>query len=100
MRLEGRYEDCHSERTNTLRSTYPYDPFRCVLVGANNVVNPAARESKYPMIYGMPVIVLKRSMVPGFAGIENNLFYKDNARMLFGDAKTSIEGLVSEFKKK
>ena len=80
-----------------------------MLVNANNVVNPAARESKYPMTYGMPVInvdqaktviVLKRSMVPGFAGIENNLFYKDNARMLFWDAKTSIKALVSEFKKK
>ncbi len=81
----------------------------CIVVGANDVVNPAARESKGSPIYGMPiinvdraktVIVLKRSMAPGFAGIENNLFYKENTRMLFGDAKTSIEALVSEFKRK
>lgn len=81
----------------------------CVVVGANDVVNPAARESTGSPIYGMPiinvdqaktVIVLKRSMAPGFAGIENNLFYKENTRMLFGDAKASIEALVSEFKRK
>ena len=81
----------------------------CIVVGANDVVNPAARESAGSPIYGMPiinvdraktVIVLKRSMATGFAGIENNLFYKENTRMLFGDAKTSIEALVSEFKQK
>ena len=58
-------------------------------------------------IYGMPVIevdraktvfVLKRSMASGFAGIENSLFFKQNTRMLFGDAKESVSGLVSEFK--
>jgi NAD(P) transhydrogenase subunit beta len=70
------------------------------------VVNPAARENEGSPIYGMPVInvdqartvfVLKRSMASGFAGIENPLFYKDNTRMLFGDAKASISQLVSEF---
>ena len=80
----------------------------CVVIGANDVVNPAARESKSSPIYGMPiinvdqaktVIVLKRSMAPGFAGIDNNLFYKENTRMLFGDAKSSVEAIVSEFKK-
>ena len=80
----------------------------CVVIGANDVVNPAARESKGSPIYGMPVInvdqaktviVLKRSMAPGFAGIDNNLFYKENTRMLFGDAKSSVETIVSEFKK-
>jgi len=80
----------------------------CVVIGANDVVNPAARESKVSPIYGMPiinvdqamtVIVLKRSMAPGFAGIDNNLFYKENTRMLFGDAKSSVETIVSEFKK-
>ena len=80
----------------------------CVVIGANDVVNPAARESKGSPIYGMPVInvdqaktviVLKRSMAPGFAGIENNLFYKENTRMLFGDGKSSIEAIVAEFKK-
>ncbi|HET57248.1 MAG TPA: NAD(P)(+) transhydrogenase (Re/Si-specific) subunit beta [Deltaproteobacteria bacterium] len=81
----------------------------CVVIGANDVVNPAARETKGSPIYGMPVInvdksktviVLKRSMAAGFAGIENNLFYKENTRMLFGDAKSSLEALVAEFKKK
>jgi NAD(P) transhydrogenase subunit beta len=79
----------------------------CVVVGANDVVNPAAREEKGSPIYGMPiieadrartVIVLKRSMAAGFAGIENHLFYKDNTRMLFGDAKSSLQALIAEFK--
>jgi NAD(P) transhydrogenase subunit beta len=78
----------------------------CIVIGANDVVNPAARENESSPIYGMPVInvdsartvfVLKRSMASGFAGIENPLFYKDNTRMLFGDAKESIGGLVREF---
>ncbi len=77
-----------------------------IVIGANDVVNPAARENEGSPIYGMPVInvdkartvfVLKRSMASGFAGIENPLFYKDNTRMLFGDAKESIAGLVREF---
>jgi H+-translocating NAD(P) transhydrogenase subunit beta len=77
-----------------------------IVIGANDVVNPAARENEGSPIYGMPVInvdqartvfVLKRSMASGFAGIENPLFYKDNTRMLFGDAKESISGLVREF---
>jgi NAD(P) transhydrogenase subunit beta len=78
----------------------------CIVIGANDVVNPAARENESSPIYGMPVInvdrartvfVLKRSMASGFAGIENPLFYKENTRMLFGDAKESIGGLVREF---
>jgi NAD(P) transhydrogenase subunit beta len=78
----------------------------CVVVGANDVVNPAAREAKTSPIYGMPiinadqakmVIVLKRSMSPGFAGIDNHLFFKENTRMLFGDAKDSIETIISEW---
>jgi len=78
-----------------------------IVIGANDVVNPAAREDESSPIYGMPIIdvdkarttiVLKRSMSPGYAGIENPLFYYDNTRMLFGDAKKSIQGLVSEFK--
>jgi NAD(P) transhydrogenase subunit beta len=77
-----------------------------IVIGANDVVNPAAREIESSPIYGMPVInvdsartvfVLKRSMASGFAGIENPLFYKENTRMLFGDAKESIGGLVREF---
>ena len=79
----------------------------CLVIGANDVVNPAAREDSSSPIYGMPiinvdhartVIVLKRSMATGFAGIENPLFLKDNSRMLFGDAKTSLQALISEFK--
>ncbi|MBE9538445.1 MAG: NAD(P)(+) transhydrogenase (Re/Si-specific) subunit beta [Proteobacteria bacterium] len=77
-----------------------------IVIGANDVVNPAARDVESSPIYGMPVInvdhartvfVLKRSMASGFAGIENPLFYKDNTRMLFGDAKESIGSLVREF---
>ncbi|TXS94303.1 NAD(P)(+) transhydrogenase (Re/Si-specific) subunit beta [Parahaliea maris] len=76
-----------------------------IVIGANDVVNPAAREVESSPIYGMPVInvdsartvfVLKRSMASGFAGIENPLFYKENTRMLFGDAKESIGGLIRE----
>ena len=77
----------------------------CLVIGANDVVNPAAREDKGSPIYGMPiieaekarmVIVLKRSMGKGFAGIENHLFYRDNCRMLFGDAKASLQSLVAD----
>ena len=79
----------------------------CVVIGANDVVNPAARDDSESPIYGMPiievdrarvVIVLKRSMAAGFAGIENPLFYKDNTRMLFGDAKSSLHSVLGEFK--
>ena len=79
----------------------------CIVIGANDVVNPDAREDESSPIYGMPVIevdraktvfVLKRSMASGFAGIENSLFFRQNTRMLFGDAKESVSGLVSEFK--
>ena len=79
----------------------------CIVIGANDVVNPAAREDEASPIYGMPIInadkaqnvfVLKRSMASGFAGIPNPLFYKSNTRMIFGDAKATIETLVEEFK--
>ena len=78
-----------------------------VVIGANDVVNPAARNDPQSPIYGMPIldvdkaksiIVLKRSMNPGFAGIENELFYNDKTSMLFGDAKASLSKLVSEVK--
>ena len=78
-----------------------------IVIGANDVVNPSATEEPGSPIYGMPilevhkaktVIVLKRSMASGFAGVQNPLFFKENTRMLFGDAKESISKLVSEFK--
>ena len=78
-----------------------------VVIGANDVVNPSATEEPGSPIYGMPIIevhnaktvfVLKRSMSSSFAGVQNPLFFKSNTRMLFGDAKESISGLVSEFK--
>ncbi len=79
----------------------------CMVIGANDVVNPSARNDESSPIYGMPIInvdkaktvfVLKRSMASGFAGITNPLFYGENTRMLFGDAKASVSALVGEFK--
>jgi NAD(P) transhydrogenase subunit beta len=79
-----------------------------IVIGANDVVNPAAREDQSSALWGMPIIdvdrsrtciVLKRSLNPGFAGVDNPLFFKDNTRMLFGDAKASVTQLVSEFKR-
>ena len=79
-----------------------------IVIGANDVVNPAARTDKGSPIYGMPiidvdkaktVIVMKRSMATGFAGIENPLFYESNTKMLFGDAKKVLQELVAEFNK-
>jgi len=78
-----------------------------LVIGANDVVNPAARTDKASPIYGMPIldadkartiIVLKRSMAAGFAGIENELFYDPKTSMLFGDAKTSLTSLIGEMK--
>ena len=78
-----------------------------IVIGANDVVNPAAREDAGSPLYGMPILnvdearttfVLKRSMNPGFSGVQNPLFVKPNTRMLFGDAKETVTALVSEFK--
>tara|TARA_Y100000992_G_scaffold244801_1_gene175909 strand:+ start:764 stop:2161 length:1398 start_codon:yes stop_codon:yes gene_type:complete len=78
-----------------------------IVIGANDVVNPSATEQPGSPIYGMPILevykaktvmVLKRSMSSGFAGVQNPLFFKENSRMLFGDAKESISKLVAEFK--
>jgi H+-translocating NAD(P) transhydrogenase subunit beta len=78
-----------------------------IVVGANDVVNPAALDDPGSTIYGMPIleilkakhtIVLKRSMSPGYAGIQNPLFFHEKNRMLFGDAKSTLQNLVSEVK--
>ena len=78
-----------------------------IVIGANDVVNPAAARDKSSPIYGMPiinaheartVICLKRGKGAGFSGIENQLFLLPNTRMLYGDAKTSLQSVVSEFK--
>jgi NAD(P) transhydrogenase subunit beta len=78
-----------------------------LVIGANDVTNPAAREQRDSPIYGMPildvdkaaqVIVLKRSMNTGFAGIDNPLFYKENTALLFGDAKESVAKVLAEVK--
>ena len=87
------------------------DDFRradvAVVVGANDVTNPAARTDRSSPIYGMPIlnvdqarsaIVLKRSMASGFAGVENELFHMENTMMLFGDARASVEDLLAEMK--
>ncbi len=77
-----------------------------IVIGANDVVNPAAKEMKGSPIYGMPVIeayraktvfVLKRSANAGFAGVDNPLFFKDNTRMVLGDAKETINSIIREF---
>ena len=78
-----------------------------IVVGANDVVNPAAYEDASSPIYGMPVIraldaknviVIKRSMSPGYAGIDNDLFYRDNTHMIFGDAKNVLQSINNEIK--
>ncbi len=78
-----------------------------VVIGANDVVNPAALDDPGSPIFGMPVlevwqaksvVVMKRSMSPGYAGIQNPLFFHERTKMLFGDAKSSLQSLVSEVK--
>ncbi len=73
-----------------------------LVLGANDVVNPAARDDSTSPIYGMPilevdraatVVVVKRSLSPGFAGIDNPLFYREGTLMLFSDAKAALEGI-------
>jgi len=78
-----------------------------LVIGANDIVNPGAQDDPNSPIAGMPVlevwkaktsIVLKRSMASGYAGVDNPLFYKENTRMLFGDAKDSIDGVLQSLK--
>ncbi len=79
----------------------------CIVIGANDVVNPAAEKDPKSPIYGMPIIkvneaqktiVMKRGMGKGYAAIENELFFADKTRMLFGDAKNTLQELISEIK--
>jgi len=74
-----------------------------LVIGANDTVNPAASEDPGSPIAGMPVlhvweaqnvVVFKRSMAVGYAGVQNPLFFKDNSKMLFGDAKERVEDIV------
>jgi NAD(P) transhydrogenase subunit beta len=78
-----------------------------LVVGANDVVNPAAKNDPSSPIYGMPILeagkaknvfVIKRSMRPGYSGVENLLYYQDNCSLIFGDAKDVAEGLVTNLK--
>lgn len=91
-------DDCNSELGDT---------DIVLVVGANDVVNPAALDDPSSSIYGMPVmevwrakkvIVFKRSMKPGYAGIQNPLFFKENTNMLFGDAGKTLKGIIDEIK--
>ena len=91
-------EDANNEMNNT---------DVVIVVGANDVVNPAAEDDPSSPIYGMPVIkvweakntiIMKRSMAKGYAAIENNLFYHPRTRMLFGDAKATLQKLIGEIK--
>jgi NAD(P) transhydrogenase subunit beta len=78
-----------------------------LVVGANDVVNPSARADKDSPLYGMPilnadqaktVIICKRSLSPGFSGVDNELFYNKKTMMIFGDAKDSINKLIKLLK--
>ena len=79
-----------------------------VVIGANDVVNPAARYKKESPLYGMPILnadqahtvmILKRSLSPGFAGEDNELFYEKKTMMIFGDAKATLTSLIQLLKK-
>jgi NAD(P) transhydrogenase subunit beta len=78
-----------------------------LVIGANDVVNPAAREDEESPIYGMPilnvdeaenVIIIKRSLSPGYSGVQNDLFFRPNTRMLFSDAKEAVGEIIGELK--
>lgn len=79
----------------------------CIIIGANDVVNPAAKHDKSSPLFGMPILdaykakqiyICKRSMRAGYAGVDNELFYYDNASLVFGDAKTTIESMAKALK--
>jgi NAD(P) transhydrogenase subunit beta len=96
----------HLKEMDEINPEFPQTDVALV-IGANDVTNPAAREQQDSPIYGMPildvdkagqVIVLKRSMNTGFAGIDNPLFYNENTALLFGDAKESVAAVLAEVK--
>jgi NAD(P) transhydrogenase subunit beta len=96
----------HLKEMDDINPEFPQTDVALV-IGANDVTNPAARSEEGSPIYGMPildvdkaeqVIVLKRSMNTGFAGIDNPLFYNDNTALLFGDAKESVAAVLAEVK--
>jgi NAD(P) transhydrogenase subunit beta len=92
----------HLKEMDDINGDFPQTDV-ALIIGANDVTNPAAKTDKSSPIYGMPVLdvekahtvmVIKRSMNPGFAGIDNPLYYMDNALMLFGDAKAFVSNIV------
>jgi NAD(P) transhydrogenase subunit beta len=98
------YEQLHE--MEAINPSFPQADIALV-VGANDVTNPAAKNNRSSPLYGMPIlevdraksiIVLKRSMRPGFAGVDNDLYYDEKCMMLFGDAKDSITKLITEMK--
>jgi len=94
---------CEMDDVNAIMETVDV----AIVIGANDVVNPAAAEDESSPIYGMPIInvhqaksvfALKRGQGAGFSGLVNTLFFRENTRMIYGDAKKTITGLVSQFK--
>lgn len=94
----------HLKEMDEINGDFPQTDV-ALIIGANDVTNPAAKTDKSSPIYGMPVLdvekahttmVIKRSMNPGFAGIDNPLYYLDNTLMLFGDAKAFVTNIVKE----
>ena len=93
---------CEMEEVNSIMPTVDV----AIVIGANDVVNPAAIEDENSPIYGMPIInahqaksvfVLKRGQGAGYSGIINTLFFRENCRMIYGDAKSTISSIVSQF---
>jgi NAD(P) transhydrogenase subunit beta len=93
---------CEMDEVNAIMPTVDV----AIVIGANDVVNPSAGDDPSSPIYGMPIInvheaktvfALKRGQGAGFSGLVNTLFFRDNTRMIYGDAKATVSGLVSQF---